>query len=224
MRRRKHFTLRNPQEAVVEIIKARRAIVVEYTHPHECVLFWPGADPFKHFFDALNGIFEWPRITGPHLIETQVVANRLEMRVLSDAHNFIASGAARFSWLQKYLAHKEGVGVGVLQHTLPAGHKYDKVSPARDPYDGVFRGMPLIRVGVGEWYQDLHMLLTEGSKAMGYRDPFFRKLGIPMYLARSAMKVGAFDAALNIAGRIEQKDWRMATTAWIKGAYDAGKE
>lgn len=221
MRGRKHLSVRNPHEAVPDILKARRAIVVEYTHPHECVLIWPGADPFRHFFDALQAIAVWPRTVAPHrLMETQVAYGKLEMRVLSEPHDFLASGFARFSMLQEFLARALGVGIGVLQHTIIAGHRYDKVSSEITPYEGVCPRMPLIRTAQEIWMQDLRMLLDEGGAAMGYRDPFFRCVAVPMWQTRREYLAGNLSAARGVGGRIRADDWRMAVMHWIKGAMD----
>lgn len=216
--------MRNPHEAVPDILKARRAIVVEYTHPHECVLIWPGADPFWHFFDALQAIDVWPLTNAAHLVETQVAYGKLEMRVLSEPHDFLASGFARFSMLQEFLARALGVDIGVLQHTIIAGHRYDKVSSEVTPYEGVYTRIPLIRTEQKIWLQDLRMLLDEGGKAMGYRDPFFRRVAVPMWLARREYQAGNLSAALDAGGHIMADDWRMAVMHWIKGAMDVVKK
>lgn len=212
---------RNPHDAVPAIVKAWRVVAIQYTHPHECVLFWPGADPFKHFFDALQAIRSFPEVDGPHLIDTQVVANKLEMRVLSREHDFIQSGAARFSMLQEFLARDVKVDAGMLQHALVAGHKYDPVKPAHSPYGEGFARWPLIRVSQEIWRQDLHMLLDEGDRCMGYREPFFRRVALPMWQARAALGKKDFKTAMDAAGRVQAEDWRLAATTWVKGEMDA---
>jgi len=58
----------------------------------------------------------------------------------------------------------------------------------------------LIRTAQEIWRQDLRMLLDEGGKAMGYRDPFFRRVALPMWLARREYPSAALDTLWRTIG------------------------
>lgn len=89
-----------------------------------------------------------------------------------------------------------------------------KVPDAPDPYEAVPNPAP-ITSDVRVWLDDLNMFLSEGEKATGYKDVFFRKTVLPMARARKALEGGDKEQALSEVRGIRRGDWRIACENWL---------
>lgn len=165
---------------------------------------------------------------------------KLDMTVCNRSNDMIwgayGANAVHFSFLQEYMAAGIGVPVGGYWQMSNNFHVYDtedlaKVRPLIDQAPDPFRSQvndpyqahkiepfPLVSTPLGEWQQDLGMFLDEGV-VIGLRDPFFRKVATPMYMAHRALKEGdapaRFELALEIIQNCRSEDWRMASEQWI---------
>jgi len=180
---------------------------------------------------------------------------RLDMMVTNRSNDLIwgayGANAVHFSYLHEYVARSVGVEQGVYRQVSANFHAYtevltkvdplaefaaDPLLPAevrwagRDPYqDQVVEPFPLMSVSPEEWHADLDMFMSEPD-AMGFRDPFFRRVAIPMSKAHRAFKERTnsdrFDLALEHLDRVAATDWQLAAVEWIERrrvAFEARK-
>jgi thymidylate synthase len=175
---------------------------------------------------------------------------RLDMMVTNRSNDMIwgayGANAVHFSYLHEYVARSVGVPQGVYRQVSANFHAYEdvlnKVAPladlAADPLTG--RGVPdpyaswevepfpLMTIPAEEWDNELMMFLTDPD-AVGFRDPFFRRVAIPMLKAHRAFKrtdAGRFDAAREELKQVVAQDWRKAGLEWVerrRAAFEARK-
>lgn len=182
-----------------------------------------------------------PSVTPDSDVEVQGVLN---MTVFNRSNDIIwgcyGANAVHFSFLQEYVARCVGVPVGQYYQISNNWHAYVTTleplkclaSEALDGYKrfisqdfytlGYCKPYPLISTSKQSWDLDL-ALFMEDPGAVGFNDPFFRKIAKPMYCANKAYKVGSApkkircDAALEILRQMpEDNDWRMAATDWVE--------
>jgi len=170
----------------------------------------------------------------------------LDMTVCNRSNDVVwgcyGANAVHFSMLQEYLALCIGIPVGRYFQFSNNWHLYlenhealmDALSPyavmppsARTcPYTrGQVEPFPLMSKGVEVWTEDLFMFLEEGEQATGYRDPFFRKVAMPMARAWSAFKSSSSPDACRDAVKILQHDchatdWAVAAISWLEKRAD----
>jgi thymidylate synthase len=167
------------------------------------------------------------------------VDGKLDMTVCCRSNDIIwgayGANAVHFSILQEFIASGVGVPVGAYWQMSNNYHAYlDTLETVKGlinvPLGDLvaanyyahtnrdFEPFPLMQTPVEQWLQDLHMFLEEGV-VIGLRDPFFRRVATPMFMAHRAFKenVGAerYTKALEILERCEAKDWRVAAEQWI---------
>lgn len=170
---------------------------------------------------------------------------RLDMMVTNRSNDIIwgayGANAVHFSYLHEYVARLVGVEQGVYRQVSANFHAYQEVLeknihladlvqdrlhlPANlrwvgsDPYvDGKIEPFPLMSVSPEDWHMDLNMFFRV-PEAMGYRDPFFRRVVIPMVKAHRAFKAPSperFDLALYELTNVAATDWKLAAMEWIE--------
>ncbi len=165
---------------------------------------------------------------------------RLDMMVTNRSNDMIwgayGANAVHFSYLHEYVARAVGVEQGVYRQVSANFHAYTSVldtvaglvdcvadpvtgRAVRDPYrEERVEPYPLMTLPVDEWNQELMMFLSEPF-AVGYRDPFFRRVAIPMLKAHRAFKSSGpdrFDAALLELENVAATDWKLAAQEWIE--------
>lgn len=170
---------------------------------------------------------------------------RLNMMVSNRSNDIVwgALGAncVHFSFLQEVLAKWIGCEVGQYWQVSANMHAYEwnsaGVLPLSDmafpsaqhksrcPYEAeTVAPFPIVNVDIATWHQDLGMFLSEGDKAMGYRDPFFRKLCVPLYSAYEAFRDRSdhnrYDSALEKVSMAVDCDWKLACTEWLNRRKD----
>lgn len=160
----------------------------------------------------------------------------------------LGANCVHFSILQEYIAAGVGCPVGqywqvsanmhgytelnpVLNRCRPLGEKafpsqqYRNECPYQndhvDPY-------PLVSRPLREWDEDLRMFLEQGDGAsMGYRDPFFRRVAVPMLVAyrhfQNKSNEGRFTAAINAMRQVMNCDWKLAGLQWLERREIAAK-
>jgi hypothetical protein len=172
-------------------------------------------------------------------IHFQVVGGNLNMTVFCRSNDIIwgcyGANAVHFSMLQEFMAALVGVPVGRYWHISDNWHAYlDTFTPLipladqrcmppdqpRNPYEGDAAWYPMINTPINVWLGDLTMFLDEGIHAMGYRDPFFRHVALPMMQAHRFFKEKDSSRALDSAAQIKAPDWRRAVTEWLTRRRD----
>lgn len=172
---------------------------------------------------------------------------RLDMTVTNRSNDLIwgayGANAVHFSYLHEYVARCVGVPQGIYRQVSANFHAYKDVlekvaaladyapdpltgAPTPDPYAaGAVWAFPLMSVSPEEWHADLEMFM-ENPDAIGFRDPFFRRVAIPMSRAHAAYKRKDFDGAMDILRDVAATDWQLAAIEWIerrRAAHEARK-
>lgn len=172
---------------------------------------------------------------------------RLDMMVTNRSNDLVwgayGANAVHFSYLHEYVARSVGVPQGVYRQVSANFHAYKDVlakvapladyapdpltgAPTPDPYAAeAVEPFPLMSLPREEWDAELKMFMEEPD-ALGFRDPFFRKVAIPMSQAHAAYKAKDFDGAMDALGRVAASDWRLAAIEWIerrRAAHEARK-
>jgi hypothetical protein len=168
---------------------------------------------------------------------------RLDMLVTNRSNDIImgayGANAVHFSYLHEYMARCIGVPQGVYRQVSNNFHAYvsdfEKVAKlaqyapmavggelahdARDPYEtGFVTPFPLMSTPKEDWDREAEMFLHD-PMAIGFQDPFFRKVAVPLYKAHVAFRSGhpnRFEVALAEAEKCAASDWRLATVEWIQ--------
>lgn len=167
---------------------------------------------------------------------------RLDMTVCNRSNDVIwgayGANAVHFSYLQEYIAGGIGCEVGRYWQMSNNFHAYlDTFKPLEglatnearaphrvtrvNPYANIetIIPFPLVSVNMEKWNQDLTMFLDEGV-TLGLREPFFRKIAHPMFMAYKAFKenggLAKYDTPLEILGQMVASDWREAAIQWIE--------
>lgn len=174
------------------------------------------------------------------MITFQVSAgNVLDMMVFNRSNDIVwgcyGANAVHFSVLQEYMAAQIGCEVGnywQVSHNLhaylttlePVAHMADEFDPANrsvSPYDDVvsLKPFPLVKDPV-RWDQELKMFLDEGE-AIGYEEPFFRKIALPMLRAHDHYtQIEGSDryemALASLENMPDDNDWRHACADWVR--------
>lgn len=174
-------------------------------------------------------------------------AGRLDMTVTNRSNDMVwgayGANAVHFSFLHEYVARGIGVGVGVYRQMSNDLHAYlstlEPVECLADhaqlyvpddalcPYTrGEVEPFPLIR-DWERWNAELGMFLSD-PHAMGFTEPFFKKVAVPMYLAHEAYKVNRgedrYTVALAALEACAATDWKRAGEEWLTRRLLAFKE
>ncbi len=170
----------------------------------------------------------------------------LDMIVTNRSNDIVwgayGANAVHFSYLLEYVASSMGVKVGRYWQVSANFHVYtEKLDGVKDlaqvapdpnlpaemrwaglcPYeDGLVEPFPLMTIAKGDWDEDLRMFL-ENPTVLGLRDPFFRKVAVPMHLAYNLYKElpagpEKFTTPLGIMKQVKATDWQLAGEEWIK--------
>jgi thymidylate synthase len=150
----------------------------------------------------------------------------------------LGANCVHFSMLQEFMAKWIGCEVGEYWQVSANMHAYTELTPALnaclpladkafpsdqvrslDPYEHGSGHTPLISGSVQDWQRQLNMFLDVGPNAMGYHDPFFRRVAIPLAQAYEAFSdrsnPGRFENALNCVYRCSPCDWKVACISWL---------
>lgn len=176
--------------------------------------------------------------------------NQLDMTVFNRSNDVIwgayGANAVHFSVLQEFIASMVGIPVGRYWQVSDNYHAYEDVyskmteladfelgHSSHNPYAlGEVSPYPLVSTDYGTWMMDLDLFMSEGA-VVGLRDPFFRRVAVPMLMAYKAFKKFSgeekFLAPLEILQNCGATDWRRAGEEWLmrrankwQRAQDAG--
>jgi hypothetical protein len=169
----------------------------------------------------------------------QVNSGALDMIVYNRSNDIIwgcyGANAVHFSMLQEVMAAMVGVPVGRYWQVSFNWHAYlatftplrglaDQAAQPpsygnRTPYEmGLVAPYTMMNSDPATWFADLEMFLSEEGRALGYRDPFFRRVALPMMRTHDAFKTGGqtrFTKARAEAQGIVAADWRLAVQEWL---------
>lgn len=173
-----------------------------------------------------------------HIYVSIGVDGRLDMTLCNRSNDIVwgayGANAVHFSYLQEFLAAGVGVEVGRLWQMSNNLHAYHttleqvKAIPQLPPYNPYAEGLvapyPLVSTSIQHWREDLSVFLDVGPTP-GLRDPFFRRVAIPMWLAHEAYKQGEglerYELAFQNLSNCHAADWRVAAQEWLERRRDA---
>ncbi len=156
----------------------------------------------------------------------------LDMTVYNRSNDAIwgawGANAVHMSMLQELMASWIGVPIGRYWQVANNFHLYKNLLDKKpellevggdDPYiQGMVKPFPMVNGDIGVWMQDLYMFVDEGP-VIGFRDPFFKKVVIPMYQSYMAFKdredPDRFKRADEYARNIKATDWQVACREWL---------
>lgn len=167
----------------------------------------------------------------------------LDMMVCNRSNDLVwgatGANAVHFSFMQEWMASAVGVEIGKYWQVSNNMHLYtEQHSELLEALDGkeangfasspdskspyfvweAIKPFPIISVDHEVWLQDLDMYLNEGV-VMGLREPFFRRVVHPMFMAHRAWKTGLgiprYDDAIEILKQCQASDWQLAGIEWI---------
>lgn len=157
----------------------------------------------------------------------------LDMTVCCRSNDMIwgayGANAVHMSMLQEVMAAWIGVPVGRYWQLSNNFHGYDETMeknkglldpsyslPGADLYsDGVVTSYPMVSKPIDIWMQDLMMFMDEGP-IIGFREPFFRKVVIPLHVAWLNWKDNDIDGGLQALKNCAATDWRLACEEWLE--------
>lgn len=167
-------------------------------------------------------------------------SGRLNMTVCNRSNDIIwgayGANAVHFSIMQEYLAAMIDCEVGSYHQVSNNYHAYvsvfdDMVDLAKHAPDPLRRqercpytmnevgAYKMVNTPAEEWRQDLLMFLDEGV-VIGLRDPFFRRVVVPIEMSHRAYREGSgrdrYLKALEIIEQCAASDWRVACTEWLQ--------
>ena len=182
-------------------------------------MFAPAADQIK----ADDGGKDIPCNLSVHF---QVILNKLNMTVFNRSNDIVWGGyganVVHMSILQEYVSGMIGIPVGRYWQVSDNFHAYEelytKLLAAKRPPTDHYANDEVVPFNLvlqaGSFDNDLAMFLEEPT-AIGFRNPFFRKIAKPLYLAHRAYKQKTMHE-LEILEQMPQKnDWRLAAEQWI---------
>jgi thymidylate synthase len=160
---------------------------------------------------------------------------KLDMTVFNRSNDMIwgayGANAVHFSVLQEVMAAWVGVPLGQYWQVSTNFHAYHNtlekhgavadLSPGFCAYTIGKDIMPfkIVNVPIDKWFAELQMFMDVGP-AIGFTDPFFKNVAIPMLQSWDAWKDRAdgkfFERAMKHANRIAATDWRLACTEWLE--------
>ena len=169
------------------------------------------------------------------------VDGKLDMTVINRSNDIVwgcfGANAVHFSFLQEYVACALGREVGRYWQIANNLHLYDfnkfqvdtvvsmykNFPQAADLYTGgAVAPFPLHvadgRGGMKTWDEDLLMFM-EHPLSVGFRDPFFRRVAVPMMVAWKAYSLKGdpdrYRVAEEAIGQCHATDWAQAAKSWL---------
>lgn len=162
-------------------------------------------------------------------IKFRIVDGRLDMTVENRSNDMIwgayGANAVHFSMLQEYMAAKIGVSLGHYWQVSTNFHSYIDTlkkhsallleKPSSPYHTGEVEPFRMVNVNILDWESQLEVFMQEGDRAMGYTDPFFKRVAVPLLQSHRAFKQKDFAKAIALAEGCMAKDWSRATVEWL---------
>ena len=162
-------------------------------------------------------------------IKFRIVDGRLDMTVENRSNDMIwgayGANAVHFSMLQEYMAAKIGVSLGHYWQVSTNFHSYMDTlkkhsvllleKPSSPYHTGEVEPFRMVNVNILDWESQLEVFIQEGDRALGYTDPFFKRVAVPLLQSHRAFKQKDFAKAITLAEGCMAKDWSRATVEWL---------
>jgi len=153
----------------------------------------------------------------------------LDITVCCRSNDFVwgmtGANAVQFSFLQRYIAGRLGIGAGHYYQIANNCHLYTSIlGKLETPLSEVkYPGIESLGVYWESWDDDLEAFMgwtdfeLPGRTTVLYANPWFRDTATPMYLAHREWRTGDRQKARQILAAVENMspDWKMACLAWM---------
>lgn len=175
----------------------------------------------------------------------RVSGRGLDMTVCCRSNDLIwgcyGANAVHFSMLQEYVASSLGIEVGCYWQVSNNLHAYrSTLDPLLELIDYTADGFSalepscmysenlvvpynLMSVDSKIWLQDLEVFIQD-PEVIGFRDPFFRRVAKPMYMAHKAWQenksLEGYEHAKEIIYQCGATDWLLASAQWLDRRKD----
>lgn len=178
-----------------------------------------------------------------HVYFSRSINSDLDMTVCCRSNDMIWGGyganAVHFSVLQEWMAHAIGCDVGNYWHISnnyhayrniydPLVQKFARVRYINDPYMSSVKPYPLLAdmTKAEQWLEDCEKFCEDpDASPKQYRDPFFKQMAHPLWLAHKAYKAKEYQEAIKLASGAF--DWNVACKEWIErreAAHERAKD
>ena len=92
--------------------------------------------------------------------------------------------------------------------------------------EAVVKPFKLVNSSVEHWEQDLYMFMDHGP-IVGLRDPFFRRVAVPMWVAHQAMldktDPDRFEKAHEALSNCRASDWQLAAALRLRSGESSSR-
>lgn len=157
----------------------------------------------------------------------QIVDGVLDMVVSNRSNDLVwgacGANAVHFSFLQEWMALAIGVPVGRYWQVSSNLHVYVKQhaklmeTPLSSPdlYGGT-AAKPIMGIAPEAWMAELSLILDQGGEVMGIKDPFLKRVLLPMMQAHKLYLNREFKAAKEKCKDIADLYWAVACEEWLE--------
>lgn len=207
------------------------------TRPCNTHVYFRVRKSFLKHYSTVGGVRQVDRVD-PHFVLDATVCCRSN-DVIWGAYG---ANAVHFSVLQEYVAGRVGVGVGHMYQISNNFHGYvDVIAKIQTPpsdsttswYEQTgYEARPIGTVWE-EWDNDLRRFMSWTTQVNSLRDghlipdfaksnfvpyinEWFAHTATPLVLSYATWRAGNRDDALALAGLIDDEDWRVACTSWLR--------
>lgn len=162
-------------------------------------------------------------------IKFRIVDGRLDMTVENRSNDMIwgayGANAVHFSMLQEYMAAKIGVRLGYYWQVSTNFHSYVStlekhsalidLEPTSPYHDNVVAPFSMVQ-DIKLWDRELLVFMDAGD-VIGYGEPFFKRVAIPILQSHRAFKEKDYQKALKIIyENCSASDWQTAIAQYIQ--------
>jgi thymidylate synthase len=163
------------------------------------------------------------------------VAGHLDMTVFNRSNDMVwgayGANAVHMSFMQEVMASWIGVPVGLYWQISTNFHAYletlKKVEPLLSQSAGFtdyeldnVKPFNIVNSPIDTWFSELSMFMEDGANVMGYTDPFFKRVAVPMMLSWEKWKDKSnpdrVEMAIASAENIAATDWQKACIEWLE--------
>jgi hypothetical protein len=140
------------------------------------------------------------------------------------------ANAVHMSMLQEFIASACQIQVGSYYQISNNFHAYvstfekhkNVMFEGNDPYETEeIVPFPMMSTDANIWLQDLSIFMDQGP-IVGFREPFFRKVATPIYMAWKSWKSDDVkskqvraDRSIEILEQCQAADWKKACQEWL---------
>ena len=163
-------------------------------------------------------------------VKFRIVDGRLDMTVENRSNDMIwgayGANAVHFSMLQEYMVSKIGVNLGHYWQVSTNFHSYVNtfekhkdlinLEPTSPYHYNLVAPFSMVQ-DIERWDRELEVFMTAGDSILGYAEPFFKRVAIPILQSHRAFKEKDYNKAMKIIWEnCVASDWQNAISQYIE--------